>query len=389
MIRPNYWGVVMLSKILNAAIWATVLSASVAGAQSLSQLGGPSNLPPAGFDGQQFVDNRGCLFLRAGFGTTVTWVPRVDRGHRPLCGFPPTFGAAVIAAVEADMAPDPQARVVAAPARVVPTAPVVVARPVAVAEPLRAATATDMAGPASGQIRCWSSAPRLERVLLRAGGTALVCTRGDGTLSGWRSPVFPQGAAVGAALTPGIMAGGRVVGSGARSGSGSVLASNAVPTPPPGYKLAWKDDRLNPLRGLGTAEGQARQDQVWTRDVPAVLVTAAPDAGASPVRTARASVTVSTMSAPQAPTLQAQPVTRQPAATAASYVQVGAFGVSANAEAVKARLRALGLPVSTAKTTRKGKVVQVVYAGPFGSADEARSALGMARSAGFGDAILR
>ena len=35
---------------------------------------------------------------------------------------------------------------------------------------------TDLAGPASGQIQCFTSAPRLERVLLRSGGTALVCT---------------------------------------------------------------------------------------------------------------------------------------------------------------------------------------------------------------------
>ena len=73
----------------------------------------------------------------------------------------------------------------------------------------------------------------------------------------------------------------------------------------------------------------------------------------------------------------------------AAYVQVGTFGEPANANAVKARLKALGLPVSTSKITRKGKVLQVVYAGPFASAAQAQTALGLARGAGFGDAILK
>ncbi len=418
MIQPNYWGVVMLSKGLHAVVWATVLSAGLAGAQSLAQIGGPANLPPAGFTGQQFVDNRGCLFLKAGYGATVNWVPRVDRRHMPLCGFPPTFGAAVIAAVEADMAPDPEARVVVA-------APVAAAKPVVVAaapqaqvaapaaaprkslmevlfgspataSPARPATArptyvaADLAGPASGQIACWPAAPKLERVLLRAGGTALVCTRGDGTLTGWLPPGFPQGAGTGAALTgprltPGIMAGASLIGGTVRTVA-ATTASNAIPTPPKGYKLAWEDDRLNPMRGVGTATGQAQQDAVWTRTVPAVLVTAAPTAKAA----LRAQVTVSTMSAPQATEQAAPAVQARPAAQGgASYVQVGTFGQPANAEGVKARLKALGLPVSTAKITSKGKVLQVVYAGPFRSAADAQAALGMARGAGFGDAILK
>ena len=326
MIRPNYWGVVMLSKVMNAAIWAIVLSATATWAQSLSQLGGPVNLPPAGFDGQQFVDNRGCLFLRAGFGTTVNWVPRVDRGRRPLCGFPPTFGAAVIAAVEADMAPDPAARVVSvAPVALVEQPTVVVA---AVPEDQGVGRA----------------APRRGSLVAMLFGT----------------PAKAEPVAVVAEV---------------------VRSGNRVPTPPRGYKLAWNDDRLNPMRGVGTVEGQAQQDQVWTRDVPAVLVAVAPaKEPAATARAARSAVTLSTMSAPAVGT---EPV------VADLYVQVGSFGEPANAEAVKARLRALGLPVSTAKMTRKGKVLQVVYAGPFGSAGAAQSALDLARGAGFGDAILR
>jgi cell division protein FtsN len=73
----------------------------------------------------------------------------------------------------------------------------------------------------------------------------------------------------------------------------------------------------------------------------------------------------------------------------ASYVQVGTFGQPANAEGARARLTALGLPVSTSQITRSGKALQIVYAGPFASSADARAALTTTRAAGFDDAILR
>jgi cell division protein FtsN len=153
------------------------------------------------------------------------------------------------------------------------------------------------------------------------------------------------------------------------------VARTAIPTPPKGYKLAWKDDRLNPQRAQGTAQGQAAQDQVWTRTTPSDLVVVA--APASPAL----NTSVSTMSAPQ---------TRVTAATlGAAYVQVGTFGQPANATGAAARLAALGLPVATSRITRSGKALQIVLAGPFDSTAAAQSALVILRGAGFGDAILK
>lgn len=412
MIRPNYWGVVMLFKVLSSAVLACVLSTTLVQAQSLANIGGPANLPPAGFAGQQFVDARGCLYLRAGFGATINWVPRVDRSRKPICGMVPSFGPAVAAAVEADMVPEPRvaAPVVAAPVVVAPVvvapprppvivaaAPEVVAQPAArrvsffaalFGTPRIAATAPQVvvapaqpayradqtAAVAAGQTQCFTSAPRLERVLLRSGGTALVCTRGDGTLTGWRSPLFPAGDGFGAALNAQMMEGATVMGQNPVTATARV-ARAAIPTPPAGYKAAWTDDRLNPMRGVGTASGQAQQDQVWTRDIPAQLVADQPQPRvvAAP---AKPRTTVSTMSAPQAD-------------GQASYVQVGIFGQPANADGVKARLSALGLPVSTSRITRSGKELQIVYAGPFATSAEAQAALTAARNAGFGDAILK
>lgn len=253
-------------KMLSGAAVLALLMAGSAGAEGL---GGPSSLPPPGFKGQQFVDSRGCLFLRAGSGAKVNWVARIDRNHKPICGM--TAGAAV------QSAPAPQTVAVA-----VPAAPP--GQTVAVVQP----------------------AP--------------------------------------------------------------IAAQPTLPKPPKGWVLAWKDDRLNPLRARGSAEGQAEQDRVWTRSVPMVLVADHPQQAA---RKTGMRITVSTMSAPQA---------------SGGLVQVGAFADPANATRVIARLTAAGLPVSSSPMTRQGKTLQVVFAGPFPSA---QAGLRAVRGAGFPEAILR
>jgi hypothetical protein len=52
-------------------------------------------------------------------------------------------------------------------------------------------------------------------------------------------------------------------------------------------------------------------------------------------------------------------------------------------------LQGIGLPVARAKITSGGRAMQIVMAGPFGSAADAAAALSMARRAGFGDAFIR
>jgi SPOR domain len=70
----------------------------------------PAELPPPDYAGQQYVDSRGCLFLRAGTAKDVMWIARVTRKGQPVCGYPPSgnrvaIGGEAAAAVPKAAAP--------------------------------------------------------------------------------------------------------------------------------------------------------------------------------------------------------------------------------------------------------------------------------------------
>jgi hypothetical protein len=72
-----------------AVLRATIFWAVLAG-PSAAELAVPAERPPSDYAGQQYVDSKGCLFLRAGPKGNETWIPRVTRDGVPLCGFPPS-----------------------------------------------------------------------------------------------------------------------------------------------------------------------------------------------------------------------------------------------------------------------------------------------------------
>ncbi|WP_435257955.1 SPOR domain-containing protein [Thioclava sp. FR2] len=399
----------MVLKMVSAAVLAVAAGLGVANAQSANDFGGPRELPPASFKGQQYVDSRGCVFLRAGLSGRTNWVPRVTRDRKQLCGYPPTFAKQKIDVVEdaprAAPAPAPVTgrrpiETVATtttppkiretppktaqrlPAATYAAPPVVAAQPapqrvVKAAPPVVAAApaprAEKVVRQAKGQPTngCYAAVPVRETFALRGGGTITLCTTGNGDLTSARAPRLAGGAA---AVAP----------SGFVESAGGKVAISSQDSIPKGYKKAWTDDRLNPKRGQGTAQGWADQDQVWTRDVPAQSVEEALKAGKRVVIVRRVHV-----SSKSSPVELAAKVTKKASGSGKIYVQVGTFGQPSNADGAAARLRGAGLPVAKAKTTKAGKALQIVLAGPFASSAEAQEALKAARRAGFADAFIR
>ncbi len=390
----------MLLKVVSVALMAAVFAPIGAQAQSIAQIGGPAELPPASYRGLQYVDSRGCVFMRVESSGAARWYPRVNAARKPVCNQArpqvvadtaediPAVAPKVMAAapVAVTAVPAPVMKPKAAPmetvaSRMMPKAAVTPIAPVAAARAVDTRyEAARMAGPSKGQIGCYTSAPVAEVVRLRNGGTAVMCTRGDGTTVGWRPPIYPAGSPPGVSLRDPVQV-TRATGNPASMASES-YPQNAgnVTAVPKGYRLAWKDGRLNPMRGKGTQSGQVAQDQIWTRDVPAKLVSEVARKKVV-LPTGQTNVTLSTMSAP-AKTLRSQ-------GSALSYVQIGSFGVTSNANGAASRLQAMGLPVARARLVQSGKALQIVMAGPFGSDAEAQAALRKARQAGFGDAFLR
>lgn len=275
----------------------------------------PAEYPPSSFTGSQYVDSRGCIFVRAGIAGASTWVPRVTSTRQNLCGAQPTFangasaqntltaqaavppGATLITAPtaaapaaqprEAAPAPAPAqvrapaarqtpvvppATVVAEPrpratapvnARVAPQAPMPVARSRAPMQTVASIT-TSPSGASSATV---ASAPLNNCAAgVRCGPqTQDPVSRGSGTGRVAEPPVIVLDRRALATLDPQT----RIVPRHVAQAQANAAGANVVPQ---GYRPVWQDDRLNPRRAQGTVAGKAAMDLIWTQTVPRRLI---------------------------------------------------------------------------------------------------------------------
>jgi hypothetical protein len=92
MLLPNLKPIRVLSlTILSATTFLAFMPVGTV-AQSFAQ---PAEFPPQGYSGKQYVDSKGCVFIRAGIDGSPTWVPRVTRSREQICNAVPTFANGV------------------------------------------------------------------------------------------------------------------------------------------------------------------------------------------------------------------------------------------------------------------------------------------------------
>jgi cell division protein FtsN len=427
------------SKVLSSAFLALILGGSGAFAQGLGASGIPAEFPPATYKAKQYVDSRGCVYIRAGVDGNVTWVPRVTRSRQPICGAKPTFAKAAPAPAPKPAAkPAPKTRVVQA-TKPAPK-PVVRAKPV----PQRVVRATQpapavvkptvVAAPSPKRVApARIEAPKMASACPGFGASSRYMT-GSGLRCGPQadSPISYSDGSSGKIVAAPVIQAAPV-----RTAAPVVVSPRAVAPQtrivpkhvyaaqieakqgvqvPAGYRPVWEDDRLNPRRAQQTAAGAAQMGLIWTNTVPRKLIDQRTGKDvtryhpnvvypytslAQQQRTeaftyikktpvvATKSTTRKAVKPRAVVSTKSAPATQPVRATGKKYVQVGTFGVPANAQRTAARLQNSGLPVRIGRYSKGGKQYQIVMAGPFGSAQQLNAALSTARRAGFSDAFLR
>lgn len=360
--------------------------------------GVPAEVPSSSYTGDQYIDSRGCVFVRVGFGAATEWVPRVGRDRNQVCGQTPTSG---VARTQPDLTAENgvtviggAAPVAAAPAPApaptpAPTAPVIVAAPVVAAPQVPAARPAPVTVQAPQATTGCPDLPAAHQPYFT--GEGVRC----GPQAHFPGTPGPQSSLGGAAAEP-------------RTGTPRSFALSA---PPPGYEVAWDDGRLNPYRGLGTPTGQAQMEQVWTNTVPRrlasvpitrgtqVLTRRQAAAAALAARTAAETpATGALVSAGTRSTRSRVPLAAEPTAPVANEVRVGAghrhvlagtFRGEGDASNAYQRLAATGLPARIGRVERQGQTLFVVMAGPYDDPQSLGRALVQARGAGFSGAITR
>ncbi|MEW9920868.1 SPOR domain-containing protein [Marimonas sp. MJW-29] len=412
----------------------------------------PAEFPPASYKGKQYVDSEGCVFIRAGIDGNVTWVPRVSRDRKIICGFRPSLAgeapAAEVVQAPATEAPQitldtpqpaaptqsvkPAARQVAAAPTPTPapaskrTAPRVVRQtppkpmPRAVVQPPTPVPASQVQ-PTVGAPTACPGASALSRRYMR--GSGVRCGPQGAPVTGSRAvvasaapqPVTVRRKSASAAAPTAPMQ----VSPTTRIVPKHVAINRQNTTNgkvPEGYELVWDDDRLNPHRTEQNLKGRSEMLLVWTQTVPRRLinqsngrdVTASvplvyPYTSIAQQRRELGEVKIvqrdgktvkRVVRNPTAYSSRSTPKQPKAAPVEASfvgkrYVQIGAYRDKANAERAARKIAHMGMRARINRHRQGGQTLMIVQAGPFAEPQMVKQAMLKLRGAGYGQAVAR
>lgn len=379
-------------RLIAASALAGGLGLGLAQAQTAERQ--PTEFPPDSFKGKQYVDSEGCVFIRAGIDGNVSWVPRVTRDRKIVCGFAPSLPSQVASAEAV-----PEETEVAAAAPETSPSPVV--------KPERTAKAKAKPRRKAPVVRRQTAPKPVPVASVDVFPKPPVNLR---TAASGRVEITPQ-----TRIAPVHVVANRV--------------NTRNVTIPRGYRRVWDDDRLNPHRAEQNLDGRNDMLLVWTQTVPRRLIDqrSGRDMTASvplvypyvdlarqrqglgevtivekdgqrmkriirnqrPVAVVRPPV-LSSRSAPKVPL--AKPEVRvAPKVTdnATRYIQIGLFTTPAKAKAAAQRIARMGMPARIGKKRQGGKLYSMVQAGPFAGQAAAQVAQKKVIGAGYDGRVLR
>ncbi len=246
----------------------------------------PAEFPPLSYKGKQYVDSKGCVFIRAGIDGNVNWVPRLSRARTGVCGFRPTFAGKVsapepsqtAAAVEQITIPASVAKPKPRPVRVAKAAPVRQkprrAAPVVVAKAPAPVVVQTSPAPVVQGTACANLSP-LGQQYSRSSGFPVRCGPQTQPIVGARIAYAAPSATQPSATSTRRRAEPIRVSPHTRIVPRHVAVNRINTTNvtvPRGYKQVWTDDRLNPYRAEQTLAGHRTMGMVWTSTVPRRLI---------------------------------------------------------------------------------------------------------------------
>ena len=94
-----------ITRVIALAALVAASGVTVTSAQNLRDADQPAEFPASSYKGTQYVDSRGCVYVRAGMSGNVSWIPRVSRARKQICGQTPSNPGAVASAAPKAKAP--------------------------------------------------------------------------------------------------------------------------------------------------------------------------------------------------------------------------------------------------------------------------------------------